>query len=152
MESLENVKVLIEEEIVKLGFNLYSLKFNNSKDKVLEIIIDRDTPINLDDITEVSHRVSDLLDRHDFIDEAYVLDVSSLGIEKPIDINYLDKYIGQYVNIHTTHPYKGESYLEGTIEKVEDGNVELVYFVKGKKTKANLEIKYLDKARLAVKF
>jgi len=152
VESFETIKTLINEKVNELGFTLYSIKLNRSKESVLEVVIDRDLPINLDDITKVSSEISTLLDEHDFIDGGYVLDVSSLGIEKPIDIKNLKKYEGQYVNVHTTHPYKGESYLEGTLEKVDEETIDLVYFIKGKKTKATLEIKYLDKARLAVKF
>lgn len=152
MESLESVKKLIANQLEKSGYSLYSLSYKKSKNSVLEIVIDRDEPISLDDISNISNVISELLDEHEFCEEAYCLDVSSLGIEKPIDVKNFKKYLSSYVNIHTTHPYKGLSYLEGTIIEVNDKSIKLQYFVKGKKTVAELEIQYIDKAHLAVKF
>lgn len=152
METLENVENLIREKLKEIGYSLYSLKLVKNKTTNLEIIIDRDAPINLDDITIVSDELSKLLDEHDFINGSYVLDISSLGAEKPIEVNNLEKYLNQYVNIHLTHPYKGESYLEGTLTEVNKETIKLFYFVKGKKTTAEITREYIDRARLAIKF
>ena len=152
MESLEQIKVLIEELLTKEGYSLYSLKLNKGKTMTLEIVIDRDAPIGFDDIGYISTKISDLLDKHDFTSSSYMLDVSSLGIEKPIDVAKLEKYKDQYINIHLTHPYKGESYLEGTLVDVNDKTIKLFYFIKGKKTTSEIEREYIDKARLAIKF
>lgn len=152
MESLEQIKVLIEELLTKEGYSLYSLKLNKGKTMTLEIVIDRDAPIGFDDIGVISTKISNLLDNHDFTSSSYMLDVSSLGIEKPIDVTKLEKYKDQYINIHLTHPYKGESYLEGTLVDVNDKTIKLFYFIKGKKTTSEIEREYIDKARLAIKF
>ncbi len=152
MESLEQIKVLIEELLTKEGYSLYSLKLNKGKTMTLEIVIDRDAPIGFDDIGVISTKISNLLDNHDFTSSSYMLDVSSLGIEKPIDVIKLEKYKDQYINIHLTHPYKGESYLEGTLVDVNDKTIKLFYFIKGKKTTSEIEREYIDKARLAIKF
>jgi Uncharacterized protein conserved in bacteria len=152
VETLDTVKELISQELTKLGYSLYSLKLTKGKNSNLEIVVDREAPINIDDITNVSDVISKLLDVHEFINGSYVLDVSSLGIEKPIDLTKLEKYKDQYVNIHLTHPYKGESYLEGSLVEINSETIKLFYFIKGKKTTAELERKYIDKARLAIKF
>lgn len=152
METLESIQSLIGEELKKLGYSLYSLKLTRNKTSNLEIVIDRDAPINLDDITVVSNKISELLDEHDFISGAYVLDVSSLGIEKPINVAALEKYKDQYINVHLTRPYKGESYLEGTLVEVTTEKIKLFYFIKGKKTTAEIERQDIDRARLAIKF
>jgi ribosome maturation factor RimP len=153
MESIELVKTLIEELLKKEGFELYSLKYNHSKaGSTLEIIVDRDDSINLDDITNISNLVSNLLDEHDFSDDAYTLDVSSLGIEKPIKLEKLDKYVGKYVNIHLQNPFKGLNTLEGELEKCDGDDVVVAYKNKTRIIKANIKRSDIDKARLAIKF
>jgi len=152
VETLDNVKELVVAELSELGYTLSSMKLSKGKDAILEVVIDREAPINLDDITIVSNTISKLLDEHDFINGSYVLDVSSLGIEKPIDLENIEKYVGQYVNVHTTHPVKELSYVEGTLNNVTEDSIEVIYFIKGKKTKAVLDRKFIDKARLAIKF
>ena len=152
VETLENVENLIRNKLKEIGYSLYSLKLVKTRTTNLEIIIDRDAPINLDDITVVSDELSKLLDEHDFINGSYVLDISSLGAEKPIEVINLEKYLNQYINIHLTHPYDGESYLEGTLVEVNKDTVKLFYFVKGKKKTAEITRQYIDRARLAIKF
>lgn len=152
MDSLEQIKELVSGKLNENGYKLSSFKFVSGKNATLEIVVDRDEPIGFDDISDISTKISTLLDEHEFTEASYLLDVSSLGIEKPIDVSQLEKYKDQYINIHLAHPYKGESYLEGTLVEVNDLTIKLFYFKKGKKTTSEIERKYIDKARLAIKF
>ncbi|MFA6755622.1 MAG: hypothetical protein WCR97_03850 [Bacilli bacterium] len=153
MESLEQIKSNISEQLLKSGYTLYSFNFKKqTHDSTLEIVIDREEPISLDDISIVSEIISKYLDSHEFTNTSYVLDVSSLGVEKPIDVKNIDKYIGKYINIHLTVPFKGESYLEGTFDSADKDSIILIYFIKGRKIKANILKTSIDKGRLAIKF
>lgn len=151
MEELERVKEIIGQEISTKGFDLYSFKYL-AKKKTLEIVVDRVDPINLDDITEISNFISELLDKHDFTNDAYVLDVSSLGVEKPIALEKLDKYVGKYVNLHLSNPYKGLNTLEGNLDLVDESNVVISYKDKTRLIKCEIKRTDIDKARLAIKF
>ena len=151
MEELEQVKSIISEEIAKKGFDLYSFKYL-AKKKTLEIVVDRVEPINLDDITGISNIISELLDIHDFTEDAYTLDVSSLGVEKPISLEKLDQYVGKYVNLHLSNPYKGLNTIEGNLDLVDENNVVVSYKDKTRVIKCELTRKDIDKARLAIKF
>ena len=151
MEELEQVKNVISEEISKIGFDLYSLKYI-AKKKTLEIVVDRIEPINLDDITNVSNVISNILDEHDFTEDAYVLDVSSLGVEKPIALEKLDQYVGRYVNVHLSNPFKGLNTIEGNLELVDENNVVISYKDKTRLIKCEIQRQDIDKARLAIKF
>ncbi len=151
MEDLNIAKQAIEEKLKEVGYDLYSLKYL-PKQKVLEIVVDRFEPINLDDITEVSNLISEVLDKHDFTEASYTLDVSSLGIEKPIELSKLDLYIGKYVNIHLQDPYKGMNTIEGTLKEVNEDNVIITYKDKTRDVKCDVKRKSIDKARLAIKF
>ena len=64
---------LVDVEYVKEGANWY-----------LRAYIDKPGGINVDDCEVVSRAFSDLLDEKDFIDDAYILEVSSPGLGRPL--------------------------------------------------------------------
>ena len=64
---------LVDVEYVKEGSNWY-----------LRAYIDKEGGIAVDDCELVSRALSDLLDKEDFIEEAYILEVSSPGLLRPI--------------------------------------------------------------------
>ena len=122
------IKQLIEPTINKLGYSLESISLKREKgDLFLQIVVDRFDPISLDDIVAISNEISPILDENDPIKDNYFLDVTSLGAEKPIKLEHLDKYINKYVNLHVINPIKGENYLEGNIDSVNDDTLILSY-------------------------
>ena len=118
----------------------------------LRIVVDRVDPISLDDIIKVSDLVNPILDEKDPIKEAYTLDISSLGAEKPIKLDRLQDYVGHYVNLHLSNPYKGLNTLEGDIISVGEETLSLEIRDKARKKTVELRLKEIDKARLAIKF
>jgi len=153
MEQLSKIKELIEELVTEKGYSLYSFNFYPKKgDARLEIVVDRDEDINIDDITNISNDISSLLDNHDFSEFPYVLDVSSLGIEKPIKIENLEKYIGKHINIHLSNPYKGKNIIEGDLINCSEDTVTITYKEKTRNITIKIVRKDIDKARLAIKF
>ncbi len=153
MESLDEIKKLVNELLSSLNYSLFSFKYNEGKKSgTLEIVVDRDEDINIDDITDISNKISTLLDEHEFNTVPYTLDISSLGIEKPIDITKLEKYVTKYVNVHLSNPYKGLNTLEGYLVNVSDEFVTIEYKEKTRTIVAVVKRDTVDKARLAIKF
>ncbi len=147
------IKQLIEPAINKLGYSLESVSLKREKgDLFLQIVVDRFDPISLDDIVAISNEISPILDENDPIKDNYFLDVTSLGAEKPIKLEHLDKYINKYVNLHVINPIKGENYLEGNIDSVNDDKLILSYKIKTRLVRVEIPRKDIDKARLAIKF
>ena len=64
---------LVDVEYVKEGSSWY-----------LRAYIDKPGGITVDDCEAVSRQLSDLLDEKDFIDDAYILEVSSPGLGRPL--------------------------------------------------------------------
>jgi ribosome maturation factor RimP len=152
MDACEKVKALLEAPLSKLGYSLYDVSLAKEKDGLtLHLVVDRDDPISLDDIVKVSDFLNPLLDKEDPIESPYTLDVSSLGAEKPLAIDKLERYVGRYVNIHLSNPYKGENTLEGTLMEVTD-SLKLEVQDKSRKKVIVITVKDVDKARLAIKF
>ena len=153
MDIVSKVTELVSPIIKDMGYtNAYVSYVFEQGNNVLRIVVDKDDVISLDDIVKVNDKVSTLLDEADFISGTYLLDVTSLGAEKPIDISKLEKYVGKYVNIHLSHPYKGENILEGDLTDVNDESVTISFRDKTRLINATIERKYIDKARLAIKF
>ena len=69
----ENNFELVDVEYVKEGGNFF-----------LRVYIDKEGGITVDDCEIVSRELSDLLDEKDFIPNAYILEVSSPGLDRPL--------------------------------------------------------------------
>lgn len=153
MSIEKEVTSLIEKPIKDLGYDEVSVSLVRENGVMyLRVLIDKDDAISLDDIIKVNDLISPLLDEADLIKSEYYLDVSSYGAEKPIKVERLEKYIGKYINIHLTTPYKGENYLEGTLEEVSSDKLVISFREKTRLIKAEVSRKDVDKARLAIKF
>lgn len=148
-----SVLTLVEKPILSLGYTKVYVSYKREQGtNILRVTIDKDDVVSLDDIVKVNDLISPMLDEADLIKGEYMLDVTSLGAEKPIEVEHLDHYIGKYINIHLSNPYKGENILEGTLISVNDGMVTISYKIKTRLVNANIPHKDIDKARLAIKF
>lgn len=153
MGPLDNVKNLLTPVLEKEGYELVEVSMSRDKEGLtVHLVVDRDSPISLDDIVKVSDIINPILDKEDPIEGAYMLDVSSAGSEKALKIEKLAKYQGEYVNLHLINPYLGENYLEGDLLEVTDEEIVLELTIKGRKKKVTLARTNVDKARLAIKF
>jgi len=87
MADIAELTRLIEPEARALGFALVRVKMMGGKsDPTLQVMAERpDTrQLTIEDCAELSRRISDLMDEHDPIEEAYRLEVSSPGIDRPL--------------------------------------------------------------------
>ena len=148
------VKNLIEKPIKALGYTEVEVKFvREFGTNYLRVMVDKDDEvIDLDQIMKVNDLISPMLDEADLIKTNYVLDVTTFGAEKQIDVAKLEKYVGRYVNIHLTNPYKGLNIIEGTLESVDNDVVIISYKEKTRLIKCEIVRNTIDKARLAIKF
>lgn len=74
----EKVKNLIEKEVNKMGINIDSISYEKEgSNYFLRIIIDRDDSIDIDTCVEVTNVINPLLDNADFLNDSYILDVST---------------------------------------------------------------------------
>lgn len=81
---------LVDIEYVKEGGSFY-----------LRAYIDKPGGIAIDDCELVSRALSDLLDQEDYIEEAYILEVSSPGLLRPIKKDKdFNRNMGKDVEIH----------------------------------------------------
>lgn len=82
----------------------------------LRAYIDKPGGITVDDCEAVSRRLSDLLDQEDFIEDAYILEVSSPGLGRPLkkDKDFA-RSIGEEVEIRTFRAIEHEKEFTGIL-------------------------------------
>lgn len=97
---------LVDVEYVKEGGNWY-----------LRAYIDKPGGITVDDCELVSRALSDLLDEHDFIEDAYILEVSSPGLGRPLkkDKDFA-RSIGEEVDVKTFRAIQHQKDFTGILK------------------------------------
>lgn len=151
--DINYLKPLLEKKLEEAGYELVEIKSRKEKgDLILSIVVDRVEPIDMNAIVEVSSLLSSYLDEVDESNEAYLLDVSSLGAEKPLKIEDLDKYVSRYVNVHVTNPIEGNNIFEGELSEVNKDSITITYKIKTRAKKVVILLSNIYKIRLAIKF
>ena len=83
----------------------------------LRVYIDKPGGITVDDCEVVSRKVSDLLDKKDFIDDSYLLEVSSPGLGRQLKKDKdFDRSMGKEVEIRLYKPFQGRKEYKGVLQ------------------------------------
>jgi len=151
--NTQELKMQLNEKIQELGFELveFSLSFSREGGH-LSLIIDRDQPIDMNAIVEVTNQLNGYLDSINPIDNPYTLDISSLGAEKPLKKDKLDAYLNCFVHVHLSQPIKGENIYEGSLVKIDEESITLSYRMKTRTLLVDIAKANISDIRLAVKF
>ncbi len=104
---------LVDVEYVKEGGNWY-----------LRAYIDKPGGITVDDCELVSRALGDLLDEKDFIEESYILEVSSPGLGRPLrkDKDFA-RSIGEEVEVKTFRPINHQKEFTGILREYDKDNI-----------------------------
>lgn len=104
---------LVDVEYVKEGGTWY-----------LRAYIDKEGGINIDDCELVSRALSDLLDEKDFIADAYILEVSSPGLGRPLkkEKDFV-RSMGQEVEVRLYRAIDRQKEFTGLLTAYDEGTV-----------------------------
>lgn len=107
------------------GIEIYDVEFvKEGSDWYLRAYIDKPGGITIDDCETVSRALSDELDKEDFIEEAYVLEVSSPGLGRALKKDkHLAKSLGEKVDVKTYKPIQNQKEFTGTLKAYDDKTV-----------------------------
>lgn len=102
----------------KQGVEIYDIEYvKEGNDWYLRAYIDKPAGVNINDCENVSRALSDELDREDFIEDAYILEVSSPGLGRTLKKDrHLEKSIGQEVELKTYKPFDKQKEFEGVLQ------------------------------------
>ena len=104
---------LVDVEYVKEGSSWY-----------LRAYIDKPGGVDINDCEHVSRALSDALDREDFIEEAYILEVSSPGLGRALKKDkHFEKSLGEEVEVKTYKPVDGSKEFAGILKSYDDKTI-----------------------------
>ncbi|XEC97146.1 ribosome maturation factor RimP [Paenibacillus tarimensis] len=132
------------------GFELVDIEFvKEGSSWFLRVFVDKEGGIDIDECGRISEYLSDRLDENDPVPEAYFLEVSSPGAERPLKkAEDISKAVGKHVFITTYEPVDGSKEFEGRLLSF-DGDSAVVEI--GKKQYA-IPYAKVASARLAIVF
>lgn len=83
----------------------------------LRIYIDKEGGININDCELVSRAFSDILDKEDYIEDAYILEVSSPGLGRPLKKEKdFQRNLGEEVEVRTYKPINKQKEFIGLLD------------------------------------
>ena len=139
------LKENLKRDLISLGYELYDVTYSK-KDKILQVLIDK--KMDLKEIESLSKKVSKNMDLYDEDMDEYILDVGSVGIERPIrDREELKAAEGSYIYVKTK-----EEKIYGTLVSFDEDVLTLS--VKDKNIAKEMSLNYEDikNVRYAVEF
>ena len=104
---------LVDVEYVKEGGSWY-----------LRAYIDKPGGITVDDCETVSRQLSDLLDEKDYIEDSYILEVSSPGLGRPLKKEKdFERSLGEEIEIRTYRPVQHQKEFRGLLTAYDKNSI-----------------------------
>ncbi|MEO0764640.1 MAG: ribosome maturation factor RimP [Pseudomonadota bacterium] len=139
---------IITPVIEDLGYELVRVRLMSGKESTLQIMADKpEGGIEVDDCAAISTAVSATLDVEDPILDAYTLEVSSPGIDRPLTrLKDFDMFEGYDAKLETDELIDGRRRFKGILAGVEDDEV-LINVAEGT---IGLKFEWLSDAKLVL--
>jgi ribosome maturation factor RimP len=94
--------------------------------KVLRLYLDKEGGPNVDDLSRVSHQLSELFDAQDVVPGTYTLEVSSPGINRPLKRpEHFARFVGKRIRVRTRDRIDGRRSFLGTLQEVLENQITL---------------------------
>lgn len=147
-QKTEEILLPIVEEY---GFELVDVEYvKEGSTWYLRAYIDKPGGINIDDCEKVSRRLSDILDEKDYMDDAYIMEVSSPGLGRTLKKEKdFRRSLGEEVEIRTYRMMDKQKEFFGILKDYDDSTVTILQEDETLKTFAKSDIALI---RLAFDF
>ena len=141
---------IVKPAVEAAGFELVRLRLMSGKTRTLQIMADRaEGGIEIDELGEITTLVGAVLDVEDPLEDAYVLEVSSPGIDRPLTrLKDFDTWSGHEARIETSELIDGRRRFKGTLQGTEDGEVLIEIEEQGEPVTIGLQFEWLSDAKL----
>lgn len=151
IKPINEIQEFLSQIANPLGIEVVEVEFKQGKNPAMTIYIDKDGGVDLD-TCEVFHRAIDLpLDELDpTFGEAYTLNVSSLGIDRPFktDKDFLS-HIGEKVEVKLYSSIRGKKFYDGILTGYDKQTITLKV---DEKTTFTIEMKNIVKVNEYIDF
>ncbi|HKM34615.1 MAG TPA: ribosome maturation factor RimP [Lachnospiraceae bacterium] len=109
------------------GVEVYDIEYEkDGVDWYLRAYIDKPEGVTIQDCENVSRALSGALDQADFIEDAYILEVSSPGLGRALKKDkHLEKSLGSKVELKTYKPIEKCKEFSGVLKSYDDKTITL---------------------------
>lgn len=123
--TTDRVRQLVKEPVEALGLKLWDVRFvKEGASWYLRIFIDKEGGVTIDDCTDVSHAVDQILDDADPIDVSYYLEVCSPGLGRELRCEeHYKAFLGCEINVMLYKAVNGVKNYKGKLLEYSDGPV-----------------------------
>jgi len=139
---------IVKNTVEGLGFELWGYEYRpHSESALLRIFIEKEQGINVDDCASVSRQIGAVLDVENIIPVAYILEVSSPGMDRVLfKSEQYQGYLGQTLKIRTRIRLDDRRNFKGSLVSASESVVTI------KVDNQEFEIPYesIDRARLVL--
>lgn len=113
----ERVETLMQEILKGTEFELVDVEYVKERDWYLRIFVDKTGGIDLDDCKVLSEKLGAILDKETLIDDAYILEMSSPGLDRVLkkDRDFV-REVGKAVDVTLYAPIDGKKFFTGVLE------------------------------------
>ncbi len=118
MVDTNEIAQMIEPSLAAMGYRFVRVVVTSGRRATLQVMAERidDAPMTVDDCALISRSVSALLDVADPIAGAYLLEISSPGIDRPlVRPEDYDRFSGFEARIELTEPFAGRKRFRGRL-------------------------------------
>jgi len=124
----EKLEGLLKPTIESMGFELWGFEYLPAgRHSILRVFIDKEEiGVNVDDCANISRQISAIMDVEDPISSAYMLEVSSPGMDRLLlKPSQFKRYQGKVVQVRTAVGVLGRRKFKGPMVQVTDSMIEV---------------------------
>jgi len=145
---------LVTPFLEREGFELVEVEYvTEGGNRYLRVYVDKEGGIDIDECGRISEYLSEQLDQQDPISDAYILEVSSPGAERPLKKpEDYRRAVGKDVYITTVEPVEGKQEFEGPLVAYDGETVTVKAGKKGKGKEVTFGVDKIASARLTIIF
>jgi ribosome maturation factor RimP len=126
MNPAARVERMIAPALGEMGYDLVRVRLLGGEPPRLQVMAERhdEAGMTVEDCAEISHALSALLDAEDPIDDSYLLEVSSPGVDRPLTrLRDFERFSGFEAKIELQRAVDGRRRFRGRLLGVEDESV-----------------------------
>ena len=120
--AYKDIVAVVQAVVQSMGYDCWGIQYAaHGRRALLQVFIDHPNGVSLDDCTSVSQQLSGVLDVEDVMHRAYILEVSSPGLERLLfKPEHYQRYIGKKIKLRLYQGINQRRKFTGIINAVKD--------------------------------
>ncbi len=125
MDIIERINLLIDGYLKENSIELVETIYRREQGgMVLRLLVDTPSGITIDECERLNNYLSELLDKEEVIDERFILEVASPGLDRPIvtDMDF-KRAMGKALRVSMYEPVDGKREHQGDLIGMDKDNI-----------------------------